>query len=280
MRALIAAAGWAAAVYLAVALYLYVFQARHLYFPELPSLTVTATPSDIGLAFDAVTLETADGETVTGWFVPARPARGTVLYLHGNAGNIGHRLDGIAMFHRLGLNTLIIDYRGYGASSGRPSEAGTYEDARAAWLHLTETRQMQPERIMLFGESLGGAVAAALAARHPPAGLITYASFTSVPAIARDLYPIFPAWLARYRYDTAAALAQVTRPVLIVHSRDDEIVPFAHAEALADAAAGPKRLVELRGGHNEAVAVSRVDYEREIAAFVRTILPDVPSNRS
>jgi hypothetical protein len=273
MRALIAVLAWAAAVYLGLALYLYAFQARHLYFPNLPSRQVDATPADIGLEFETVTLDTADGETVTGWFVPASHTRGTLLYLHGNAGNVGHRLDGIAMFHRLGLDTLIIDYRGYGASSGKPSEDGTYQDALAAWTHLTGQKQLAPGRIVLFGESLGGSIAAWLAARHEPAGLITYASFTSVPDIARELYPIFPVRLARYRYDTAAALARVRRPVLVIHSRDDEIVPFAHGQALFDAAAGPKRLVELRGGHNDAVHVSRDIYEREIAAFVDALLP-------
>jgi hypothetical protein len=273
MRTLTAILGWAVAVYLGLALYLYLFQARHLYFPNLPSRLVAATPADVGLEFETVTLSTADGETVTGWFVPAPHARGTLLYLHGNAGNVGHRLDGIAMFHQLGLDTLIIDYRGYGASSGKPSEAGTYQDALAAWNHLTRHKRLAPERIVLFGESLGGSVAAWLAARYEPAGLITYASFTSVPDIARELYPIFPAWLVRYRYDTAAALARVKRPVLVIHSRDDEIVPFGHGQALFAAAAGPKHLVALHGGHNDAVQVSRERYEREISAFVDALLP-------
>jgi hypothetical protein len=125
MRWMAAMLGWAVAVYAGLALYLYVFQERLIYFPELPSRQVTATPADIGLAFEAVRLGTADGETLAGWYIPAPAARGTLLYLHGNGGNIGHRLDPIAVFHRLGLNILIIDYRGYGASTGKPGEAGT-----------------------------------------------------------------------------------------------------------------------------------------------------------
>lgn len=265
--------GLGAAVYLGLALYLYVFQARYVYFPELPSRQVEATPADIGLAFDAVTLRTADGEALAGWFIATSAARGTLLYLHGNGGNIGHRLDQIEVFHRLGLNVFIIDYRGYGASSGRPSEEGTYQDALAAWNWLTQEKRLAPERIVVFGESLGGAIAAWLAARQAPAGLVIYASFTSVPEMAQTLYPMFPASrLVRYRYDTRAALGSVNCPVLILHSAEDEIIPFSHGQALLAAAREPKRLVELRGGHNDALQVSREVCKREIGAFLQTFL--------
>ena len=265
--------GLGAAVYFGLALYLFVFQARYVYFPELPSRQVDATPADIGLAFQAVTLRTADGEALAGWFVPASTARGTLLYLHGNGGNIGHRLDQIEVFHRLGLNVFIIDYRGYGASSGKPSEDGTYQDALAAWTYLTQQKRLAPERIVLFGESLGGSIAAWLAARQPPAGLVIYASFTSVPEMAQALYPMFPASrLVRYRYDTRAALGNVNCPVLILHSPEDEIIPFNHGQALLEAAHEPKRLVQLRGGHNDALQVSREVYTREIGAFLQEFL--------
>ncbi|MDQ1314266.1 MAG: Lysophospholipase [Pseudomonadota bacterium] len=273
MRWLTAVLGGVVAVYLGLALYLYVFQARYVYFPELPSRQVDATPADLGLAFDPVTLGTADGEKLAGWFIPASAARGTLLYLHGNGGNIGHRLDQIEVFHRLGLNVLIIDYRGYGASSGKPSEDGTYRDALAAWNWLIQEKRQAPDRIVLFGESLGGSIAAWLAARHMPAGLIVYASFTSAPEMARALYPMFPAsLLVRYRYDTRAALGGVKSPVLILHSPEDEIIPFSHGQALLAAAREPKRLVELRGGHNDALWVSRDVCKREIGTFLRFVL--------
>jgi hypothetical protein len=274
---LAATLGVGAAAYLGAALYLYAFQASYVYFPDLPSRQVAATPDDIGLEFQAVRLGTADGEQLAGWFIPAPAARGTLLYLHGNGGNIGHRLDRIEVFHRLGLNTLIIDYRGYGASSGTPSEEGTYQDALAAWNYLTRQRHLAPDDIVVFGESLGGSIAAWLAARHTPAALVVYGSFTSVPDLAREMYPMFPAsWLARYRYDTRAALNQVNCPVLIMHSPDDEIIPFSHGQALLGAAREPKRLVELRGGHNDAADVSRQIYARELGAFLRKFL----SNRA
>lgn len=269
MRWLVTALGWGAAVYVGLALYLYVSQARYVYFPDLPSRRMTATPADVGLPFESVQLNTADGERLAAWFIPAPAARGTLIYLHGNGGNMGHRLDPIAVFHNLGLNILIIDYRGYGASTGRPSEEGTYQDALAAWNYLTQEKRLAPQGIVLFGESLGGSVAAWLAARHPPAGLIIYASFTSVPDMAQALYPMFPASrLSRYRYDTRAALGSVHCPLLIMHSPDDEIIPFSHGQALLEAAHEPKRLVELRGGHNDALLVSRETYAREVGDFL------------
>lgn len=273
MRWLAATLGLGAAMYLGAALYLYVFQASYVYFPELPSRQLAATPAEIGLTFETVRLSTPDGERLAGWFIPASAARGTLLYLHGNGGNIGHRLDRVAVFHQLGLNIFIFDYRGYGASSGSPSEEGTYQDALAAWNYLTQQKSLTPEGIVLFGESLGGSIAAWLAARHTPAGLVIYASFTSVPELAQTLYPIFPASiLARYRYDTRAALNKVDSPVMILHSLEDEIIPFSHGQALFRAARGPKRLVELRGGHGDAVLVSRKIYAREIGAFLQEFL--------
>ncbi len=273
LRGIAAVLGIGVLVYAAAALWLYAFQARLVYLPELPSRQVQATPADVGLAFEPVALATGDGETLAGWFVPAPQARGTLLYLHGNGGNIGHRVDRVAVFQRLGLNTLIVDYRGYGASSGEPSEAGTYRDALAAWDHLTRVRGESPARIVVFGESLGGSIAAWLAARRPPAALVVYASFTSAPELARSLYPMFPAaWLTRFRYDTRAALGHVAAPVLILHSPDDEIVPFSHGEALFAAARGPKKLVELRGGHLDADVLGRAIYVREIGAFLQRVL--------
>ncbi len=259
----------ALAVYVGLGLYLYIFQARYLYFPDRPSHPVQATPAEVGLAFAPLKLKTADGETLDAWFIPAPGARRTLLYLHGNGGYIGHRFDPIDVFHRLGLNILIFDYRGYGASTGSPNEAGTYADALAAWSYLTQTLHIPPREIILFGESLGGAVAAWLAERHPPGGVILYASFTSIEDMARLVYPAFPArLLVRYRYDTRAYLANVHAPLLILHSPQDEIIPFSQGQALFQAANEPRRLLELRGGHNDALLVSRDVYARGVAEFL------------
>ena len=155
---------------LAVALFFY--QPKLLYFPDMPTRQIQATPEDVGLDFDAVTLTTSDNEQLHAWFVPADPARGTLLFCHGNAGNNSHRLDSIRLFHELGLSVLIFDYRGYGQSTGKPTEKGTYRDADAAWQYLVEQRGIPPQQIILFGRSLGASIAAELATRQTAAGVM------------------------------------------------------------------------------------------------------------
>lgn len=252
---------------------LFLFQDRLAYYPEI-GREIHATPREHGMDYEALTLDTADGERLDAWFVPAPQAHGVVLFLHGNAGNISQRMDSIAMFHRLGYGVLIFDYRGYGRSSGKPSEAGLYRDAETAWAHLTGQRGVAPGRIVLFGESLGGAVAAWLAARQPPreqpGALVLASVFTSVPDLAADLYPWLPArWLARLRYDTAEALARIHSPMLVAHSPDDEIVPFQHGEKLFQAAPAPKAFLRLAGGHNDGFIFMRPEWVEALAGFLR-----------
>lgn len=255
----------------------YLFQSHLLYLPEVPSRTLAADPGALGLDFQDVALETADGVALHGWYVPAPGARRVLLFFHGNAGNISHRLDSIQIFHDLGLDVLIIDYRGYGRSEGSPSEQGTYRDAEAAWRYLAGERGLDPGRVVVFGRSLGAAVAAWLAARHPPGALILESAFRSVPAMAAELYPWLPVrWLARLRYETQAYVGQVTAPVLVVHSTDDEIVPFTHGQAVYDAAREPKTLLRLRGGHNDGFMVSADVYRAGLAEFLRQ-LPAPPA---
>ncbi len=262
--------GIAAATYAGLALVLYLFQPGLVYFPEV-GREIVATPQQAGMPYEEVRLTTGDGVALHGWFVHASaPARGTVLFLHGNAGNISHRLDSLLMFHRLGYNTLIVDYRGYGNSAGKPTEQGTYLDAEAAWLYLTQQRQVSAASIVLFGESLGGAVAAWLASRQPPAALVIASCFTSVPDLAADLYPYLPVrWLARFHYDTRAYLqAAAGVPVLVAHSPGDEIVPFRHGRALYEAATGPKRFLALAGGHNEGFIFMREEWVQALGGFL------------
>lgn len=248
---------------------LFFSQGKLLYYPEL-GREMHATPRDHGLDYEPLTLLTPDNERLDGWFVPKEQARASVLILHGNAGNISHRLDSIAMFHRLGYSVLIFDYRGYGRSTGQPSEAGLYRDAQTAWDYLTRQRGLPPGRIILFGESLGGAVAAWLAAREHPGALVLSSVFLSVPELAADLYPWLPArWLARQRYDTRAALAKVSCPVLIAHSPEDEIIPFRHGQALFTAAAEPKIFLPLAGGHNDGFIFRRPEWVGVLGDFLR-----------
>jgi fermentation-respiration switch protein FrsA (DUF1100 family) len=261
-----------AIAYAALAALIFFAQPKLLYYPEI-GRDIVATPADAGLDYESVEIATSDGNMLQGWFVPVPDATGTVLFLHGNAGNISHRMEYLSMFHRLGYNTFIFDYRGYGNSSGTPSEQGTYLDAQAAWHYLTENRNIPSDRIILFGESLGGAIAAWLAAREKPAVLVLASAFTSVPDMAAKLYPFLPVrLLSRFEYDTLKSLKSVSCPVFITHSPDDEIVPFAQGQALYEAAPEPKRFLELQGGHNDGFIFMRKEWADALDQFVRANL--------
>lgn len=263
-------------VYLGLTVLIYFRQSSLVFLPEIDR-GFRASPANIGLAFTPLKLPTTDGETLDGWFVPAatsRGARGLVIFFHGNAGNMTHRLDYLRMFHDMGLATLILDYRGYGRSSGTASEDGTYLDAEAAWRHATQALEFSPGRIVLFGESLGGGVATQLAAGNRPGALILVSTFTSVPDMGADLYPLLPIrLLARIRYDSLARLAQISCPVLVIHSRDDDIIPFVHGQRLFEAARQPKQFIELAGGHNEGFIFGRDAWIRQLDGFLQRALP-------
>lgn len=259
-----------AIAYALVLLLVFLLQPRLVYFPQVEH-ELAATPRGSGLDFEEVWLQTADAEKLHAWWTPAPAARGAVLILHGNAGNISHRIDYLKMFQRMGYATLLIDYRGYGRSSGAPSEQGTYVDAGAAWQYLLDRRQLKPQDIVVFGESLGGGVATWLAAQHPPRALILASTFTSVPALGAEVYPWLPVrLLARIRYDNLQRIAQIGVPVLIAHSREDDIIPFAHGEALFAAAHQPKQLLVLSGGHNEGFLFTRDEWAAAVGTFLES----------
>ena len=262
-----------ALVYLLVVALAWAFQERLLYLPHMGREPI-GTPADRGLAWSPVTLETEDGLALDAWWLPHERPRASLLFLHGNAGNISHRLDSLVQFHRLGFSVLILDYRGYGRSEGRPSEAGLALDAEAGWRWLREEADQAPEAIVLFGRSLGAAVAAELAEGREalgerPAAVILESPFRSVPALAQRVYPFLPArWLARFSHDTERHVRGVEAPLLVIHSRDDEIIPFAEGEAVYRAAREPKRLLEIRGGHNTGFLESEPDYSEGIDGFL------------
>ncbi len=212
-----------------------------------PSKEIRGTPADLGLSYEWAALETADGARLSAWWVPADSPRGVLLFCHGNAGNISDRLDSIRIFNRLGLSLLIFDYRGYGRSSGHPSEQGTYRDVEAAWNHLVRVRQKDPREIVVFGRSLGGSIAAWVSQVHKPQMLILESAFASLREVARERMPgIFVKLLVPDQYRTLQYLTMVHCPVLILHSRKDEIIPFRHGEALY-AAAKTHRWVAPKG---------------------------------
>ena len=193
-----------------------------------------------------------------------------LLFCHGNGGNISHRLDSIDIFNRLGLSVLIFDYRGYGSKHGPPlgetAPILTRKPHGAIW---SRCRKKQPEKIILFGESLGGAVAAEIALRHRAGGLIIMSSFTSIPELAGRLYPFLPVrWLSKFRYSTIDKIGAITAPKLIIHSPDDEIIPFAMGRALYEKAAEPKQFLQIKGGHNEGFLVSGELYVQGLNDFI------------
>ena len=263
----------AAGIYLLLSLALYLLQGKMVFLANMPGRALTATPSDFGLEFEDVSITTRDGEKLHGWYVPAIRGRGVVLFFHGNAGNISHRLDSIEIFHQLGLDTLIIDYRGYGQSSGKPTEQGTYLDAEAAWSYLVDERGIAANRIIIFGRSLGGAIGAWLGTQQTAAAVIIESSFTSGVDMARRLYPFLPARLiTRLHYPAAEYASRLQCPVLVVHSRDDEIIPFEMGQSIYAAAPQRKSFLELRGDHNSGFFISRNDYLPGLDKFIDSVL--------
>jgi fermentation-respiration switch protein FrsA (DUF1100 family) len=286
-----------AIAYGAVLVLVFVFQSRLVFFPGM-GREVTLSPQSYGLKYETAELRTADGETLQAWWVPADGARGVVLFFHGNAGNISHRLDYLLMFNRLRYSTLIVDYRGYGNSTGSPSEEGTYRDAEAAWDYVRHARLARPQDVVIAGESLGCAVGTWLAAKvslipdpspegrredrapEAPAGgrekvgmgpraVLLFSPFTSVNDLGAQVYWFLPVrLLSRIGYDNLENLKRIRGPVFIAHSRDDEIVPFSHGRKLYEAAGEPKAFLEMRGGHNDGFIFVRQEWVAQLGAFL------------
>jgi hypothetical protein len=241
------------------------FEKKNLYFPLKE---IETTPADIHLEFEDISLTTDDRVQITGWFVSSDKSRGVVLFCHGNGGNISHRLEKIKILNNIGLDVFIFDYRGYGRSSGRPFEEGLYLDAEAAYTYLHNQRKVPSDKIILYGESLGGAVAVDLATNYETGGIIIEGSFTSVPDMAKRLVPFMPSFILSSRYNSYKKIANISSPILIIHSADDEIVPFEMGRRLFNAAPEPKEFVELKGGHNDAFLVSQETFIQAIDAFL------------
>jgi len=257
----------AVSVYIGLLVIVFVAQPHFIYFPQKEFFE---TPDQTGLSYENVSFETADGVKLSGWFIPAEKSRGVVLFCHGNAGNISHRMESIRIFHRLGFSTFIFDYRGYGRSEGKTTEKGTYLDAEAAWRYLTVKRHVPPEEIIFFGRSIGGAIAAWLAQNHTPKALIIESTFTSVPDIAANIYPFLPArLLARFDYNTGEYIKRINCPVLVIHSANDDIIPFRHGRQLFEAAREPKEFLEITGTHNEGFMTSGRRYEEGLDGFLK-----------
>jgi len=256
-------------VWVLLSLLLYINQSKYVYFPFKD---LVATPRDAGLAYEEVHLTTADNIRLHGWYVPHDHPRATLLFLHGNGGNISHRLEKLVMYHQLGLAVLIIDYRGYGQSEGSPTEQGTYRDAEAAWKYLTGNKALPGNNIIIYGESLGGAVAAWLAVQYQPGALILESAFTSIMDMGRHYYPYLPIrWISRFKYPTLDLIRQVHAPLLIIHSPADDIVPYAQGQKLFETANEPKTFLEIAGDHNNGFLESNSRYISGIDSFISSL---------
>ncbi|MBC7333937.1 MAG: alpha/beta hydrolase [Actinobacteria bacterium] len=276
--------GLIAILYIISAIYKFLNQSKYIY---CPTRQIIATPSDIGLQYDKVILNTADGIKLTGWYIPSIPSAEatltgtspqgtmtkeplTVLVFHGNGGNISHNLEVIEFFYNLGYCVFIVDYRGYGESEGRPTEEGTYLDALCSWEYLVTERKIIPKKIIIYGYSLGGAIACWLAAQKEvhPGALILDSTFTSVDDMASRLYPYLPVRrFLRYHYRTIDYIGSVTCPVLVIHSKTDDYIPYEHGLRLFKKANKPKEFLQTYGGHLDGFTVSREIYLKKIKSF-------------
>ncbi len=247
-------------------IYFIFLEQQSLYYP---AMEVSETPAEIGIAYEEVTFKTSDGESLNAWYVPVKDAETTVLYCHGNAGNICHRLHKVKFFHEMGVNFFIFDYRGYGKSSGRPGERGLYNDAIAAYDYLMSREDVDKSKIVMYGKSLGGPIAAEVCLRRKVSALILESSFASVVIRTQQIYPFLPMkFLITQKYDAVAKVKNIDIPKLIVHGRNDEVISFNHGQILFDTAAEPKQFLSFEGGHNDEVYVTSLEYKEKLEKFL------------
>lgn len=237
-----------------------------------PSRVLEAEPKTLGRPFEEVWLTSEDQVRLHGWFFPGGGQNGRTqlafLLLHGNAGNISHRLGFCEAWLGLGVSVFLFDYRGYGCSGGRPSESGTYLDAQAAYRWL-RAKGFAPKQIIAFGKSLGGGIASELALRERLGGLVLQSTFTSIPAVGKEFFPWLPvSLLSTIKYDTVERLPRIKVPLLILHSRDDAVVRYHHAERNFRAANDPKMFWEISGGHTSVLEGGREHYLRGLDRYL------------
>jgi len=266
--------GIAACFYAGLTAWIFFSQHRLLY---RATQTLVASPADRGLCHEDIWLKNSFGTRLHSWWLPVKNPRYVVLFSHGNGGNVSHRLETLSLFNTMGFSTLIYEYSGYGQSQGQSSEKAMRADARAAWEWLVREKGVPPERIILFGRSLGGGVTGLLARDLAdqgvsPAALIMESTFSSMTDMATRKYPWLPVrWLVRYRYDTMVNLAAVHVPALFLHSPDDDIVPYAFGVRLFQSYSGPKTFFELSGEHTTGFLSMGSKYVDGLESFVSSL---------
>jgi len=254
------------------------FEHRQVY---VPSSVFSGNPNDLGRPFEDVYFSSLDGVRLNGWYFPAEPSSPrshlVLLLLHGNGGNICHRLDFCEVWLRLGVNLFVFDYRGYGRSEGRPSEEGTYLDAQAGHKWVRE-KGFSPANIVALGKSLGGGVASELALRETIGSLILQSTFNNIPSVGAELFPWLP--VKRFhtiKYDTLSRLPRIRVPVLVMHSRADQVIGYHHAERNFAAANDPKMFCEIFGHHTGALDFGARQYAEGLERFFRQYVDTAPT---
>jgi hypothetical protein len=260
-----------AAIALFFIAWLWFAQGRMIFYP---TRELEVTPDEAGLPnYRDVMIAKASGQRIHAWYIEPNTgdsaSRRTVLFCHGNGGNISHRLETARFLTELGAPVLLFDYRGYGRSDGSPNERNCYQDARTAFDWLVEQRRLSPDKIVVFGRSLGGAVAVELATGVECGGLIVESALTSTADMGRRMFFGLPVgWLARYKFDALSSIGDINCPVLVTHSPEDDVVPYEMGERLFEAAPEPKRFVQLRGGHNDRLYFEDRDYVEAVTTML------------
>ncbi len=236
-----------------------------------PDKEVVETPADAGLAFEDLFLLTPDGVRINAWFIPFSGSQKVLLWLHGNGGNLGHRVDQLRFLHReLKINILMIDFRGYGRSEGVVTEKGTYQDAVTSYDYLVSRVEIDPQGVIVYGQSLGAAVAVDLAVQRRAAGVILEAPFVSIREMAKVVFPWLPIGrLLSTRYDLHSKIGRIETPLLLLHGDQDEVVPYAQGRKVFEAAKSPKQFYTVQGaGHNDLYRIGGGGYTETISRFI------------
>lgn len=247
-------------------LMLTLFQSKLLYHPTQEH---DAVPKQ---NHENIWMQSTNGRKIHGWWFPLQQAQITILLCHGNAGNISHRLFFVPMFQKRKAQFFLFDYQGFGKSEGTPSEQGTYDDAKAAWDFLTKTKQIPASQIVIFGRSLGSSIASQLASTVQAKGLILEAPFSSFHDVGKAHFPYLPVrWLARFHYPTALYLQKRSCPLLILHSTQDEVIPYSLGQTCYEQASSPKEFVTIQGSHNDGIFRSEALYFQKVDAFLASL---------
>lgn len=257
-----------ASAYVTLIALIYAFQSHLVYFP---STNMNISPKTVGLEYESIIFESNDKTKLHAWYIPKKDVKTTLFFLHGNAGNISHRLDSIKLFNSLGMNVFIFDYRGYGKSEGSANEQNTYDDARSAWDYLLKNKNVKAEDIIIFGRSLGGAIAANLGSTLKPKGIILESTFTTAKEFTSDVYPFVPEFSIHFKYETTKYLKDINYPILVVHGEDDNIIPFKHGQAVFKNANEPKTFIKIRGDHNYGFLQSKDIYLDALKNFLQEL---------